>query len=184
MLGKFNSRGDLLPTCDADFFRVLYTAPVASTRTDPPGKRLKDGHGPDKAYFAFSDDLTFNLFDIEVGVPGIDNGEAIDITTQWNDEWRQFAPRYLDTLTEFTVVGAYDPIFFDEIHDLRGNEGTGTTHFPDGSTLAYYCYCRMLEFDSLVEGTMPRCTLTVRPTNTDPVTGGEESPVLVEVSGT
>jgi hypothetical protein len=162
-----------------------FTAPTASTRSAPSGLKLKDGHGPTKAYFAFSSlAAAFDLWDVEVGVPGYDNGEALDLTNQWLVTFRQFAPRYLHTLTEFKVTGFYDPVLFTELLAVKGVEGTGTIHFPDGSTLAFYCYIRMFEPTSLQEGTTPKCTITVKPTNADPTTGAEEAPVLVSVAGT
>ena len=184
MLTKTLARGDLLPTCDADFFRVLYTPPTPSARVAPTGIRLKDGHGPHKALMTIAADTNINIWEIEVGLPGYDNGEAIDITTQWNDDFRTFWTRYLHTLTEFTVVGAFDPILYTEVLAIRGVVTTFTIQFTDLSTLAFYAYVRMMEFDAMVEGTMPRVTLTIKPTNADPTTAEEEAPVLTNVPGT
>jgi hypothetical protein len=167
-----------------DLFAVYFTAPVAAARVDPSGRKLQDGHGPTLATFTFSADTNWNLFDIEVGVPGFDAGEPVDTTTQFNDTWRTMFMRTLFTLTEFTVTGAYDPQFLTEVLAQKGVNGTGTINFPDGSTYAFFCGIRQLEFDAMVEGTMPRATLTIVPTNTDPSTGAEEGPVLTSVSGT
>ncbi len=163
---------------------VLGTAPAVITRVAPPGKLLKDGHGPTKATLAISADTNLNIWEVEVGLPGYDNGEALDITTQWNVDWRTFAPRFLNTLTEFTVVGLFDPALYTEVLALKGVETTFTIHIPDDSTLSFFAYVRMMEFEALVEGTPPRVTLTIKPTNTDPVTGAEEDPVLVSSAGT
>lgn len=167
-----------------DLFAVYCTAPTTTARVAPPGRRLEDGKGPTKATLAFASDPNVNLWEIEVGVPGFDNGDAIDTTTQWNSTWRTFAARVLFTLTEFTVVGAYDPSLLTEILALKGVEMAMTLHFPDDSTYDFFAFIRVMEFDALVEGTMPRATLTIQPTNTDPTTGGEESPVLTSSAGT
>lgn len=165
-------------------FTRAYTPPVAATRVDPSGLKLQDGHGPTKATFTFSADTNWNLFDIEVGIPGFDMGEPVDTTTQFNDVWRTFFLRTLITLTPFEVTGAFDPQILTEILAQRGVNGTGTVGFPDGSTYAFYCGVRQLAFEKMVEGTLPRCTVTIVPTNTDPTSGAEEAPVLTSVSGT
>ena len=167
-----------------DLFRAFYTAPTPATRVAPSGKKLQDGKGPTKATFAFTADTNWNLFEIEVGVPGFDAGDPVDTTTQWNSTWRTKFMRVLFDLTEFTVVGAYDPEIMTEILAQKGVNGTGTIGFPDGSTLAFFCGVRSLEFDNMVEGTMPRVTVTIVPTNTDPTSGAEEGPVLTSVTGT
>ncbi len=167
-----------------DKFVAFYTAPTPAARVAPSGLKLQDGKGPTKATFTFSADTNWNLFDIEVGIPGFDAGEPVDTTTQFNNVWRTMFLRVLFTLTEFTVVGAFDPVLFTEVLAQKGVNGTGTINFPDGSTLAFYCGIRQMEFDAMVEGTMPRATLTIVPTNTDPVTFAEEGPVLTSVSGT
>ena len=167
-----------------DRFRVLYTAPTPGTRVAPPGLLLKDGHGPTKSTFAFSGDLNWDLFDIEVGIPGFDAGEPIDITTQFNTTWRQFFLRTLFTLTPFDVTGGFDPSLLTQILAQKGVNGTGTIHFPDDSTYAFYCGVRQIQFEKLVEGTLPKVTVTIVPTNTDPTTGAEEGPVLASSAGT
>lgn len=167
-----------------DLFRAFMTPPAVITRIAPPGRRLKDGHGPTKATLAISADTNLNIWEIEVGLPGYDNGEAIDTTTQWNTDWRTFAARYLNTMTEFQVVGAFDPSIYDEVLALKGVETTFTIHIPDDSTLSFFGYVRTMEFEKMVEGTMPKVTLGIKPTNTDPATGAEEDPVLVSSSGT
>lgn len=164
--------------------RALWTPPVAAARVAPDGKKLQDGKGPTKATFTFSADTNWNLFDIEVGIPGFDAGEPVDTTTQFNSVWRTRFLRVLFTLTEFTVQGAFDPIYLTEVLAQKGVNGTGTITFPDGSTYAFFCGIRQLEFERMVEGTMPRVTVTIVPTNTDPVTFAEEGPVLTSVSGT
>ncbi len=167
-----------------DLFRAYYTPPTAAARVVPDGKKLQDGHGPTKATFTWTADTNWNLFDIEVGIPGFDAGEPVNTTTQFNATWRTKYMRTLFDLKEFQVTGAFDPILLTEILAAKGINGTGTITFPDGSTYAFYCGIRQLEFEKMVEGTMPKATVTIVPTNTDPITYAEEGPVLTSVSGT
>lgn len=183
MLRRLLLTGDIGPF-DPLSHLTFGTAPTTTARVAPPGRKLEDGKGPTRATLAFASDPNVNLWEIEVGVPGFDNGDAIDTTTQWNSTWRTFAARVLFTLTEFTVVGAYDPALLTEILALKGVEMAMTLHFPDDSTYDFFAFIRTMEFDAMTEGTMPRATLTIQPTNTDPATGAEEGPVLTSSAGT
>ena len=156
-------------------------APTLTARQDPAGIKLKDGY---KSVYAFNRDPDISLWEMEVGPPGMDGGDAIETSTMHNDIWRTMAARALKTLTESTFTFAYDPAVYTQLNNLINEEGSITQHFPDGSTLTFYGYLRVVEFDPLVEGEMPTGTATVTPTNQDPVTGAEEGPVVASVAGT
>lgn len=153
-------------------------------------KHLDDGHST-KIVFTRDDNADISFWEKTVGVPGIDGGDAIEITTMHNTDWRTLAPRKLLTLTEFTVTAAYDPALISDgdnpevqILDLINQRDTITIFFPDGSTLAFFGFLKSIEFDQLEDGTFPMCTLTIVPTNQDPVADVEEAPVMTPVVGT
>lgn len=181
MLTRFLLTGQLLTPLED---RAHYTAPTPTVRVAPDGRKLQDGKGPTKATFTWAADTNWNLFDIEVGIPGFDGGEPVNTSTQFNNTWHTKFMRVLFDLKEFSVTGGFDPILLTEILAAKGVNGTGTVTFPDGSTYCFYCGIRSLEFEKLVEGTFPKATVTIVPTNTDPTTGAEEGPVLTNVTGT
>lgn len=156
-------------------------APSATVRQDPSGLKLKDGY---RALVTFAADPDFSIWEMDVGIPGLDGGEKIPQTTMHNDTVRTYAPRALIDLTDSTVRFAYDPNCINNALSLINVETTITKRFSDTSTLAYYGFLKGLEFDPLVEGTPPTGTATIVATNVDPNTGGEELPVLTSAVGT
>lgn len=156
-------------------------APVPSVRQTPVGIKLKDGFST-KITFAADPDVSF--WEKTVKPPGIDGGDPIEQTTMHSIAWRQMAPRQLRTLTESTTKVAYDPAVYSQIVALINVETTVTVTFPDGSTLAFYGFLQKFEMDDLQEGTQPEATVTLTPTNFDPVNHVEAAPVLTSVPGT
>lgn len=156
-------------------------APTPTARVLPAGIKLDDGF---KCVTTFALDPDIELWEIETGIPGLDGGDPINTTTMHNVRWRTMAARALITLSEATIKAAFDPVVYTNLLSILNVETTITETFPDGSTLAYFGFMRMLTFDPLVEGTMPTCTVTKTPTNWDPVGKVEADPVLSSVSGT
>lgn len=157
-------------------------APTTTTRGIPSGKRLVNGH---VATIAFSLNPTLSVWEIDVGVPGIDGGEPIDITVQQNVTWRTRVARTLLTLTPYDVKCAYDPKVFTQLQSLINNDyGSVTTRWWDGSTIAAWAYLQKVTADQQKEGEMPTMTLTICPTNYDRTNGVEAAPLIVEVAGT
>lgn len=157
------------------------SAPVASTRVTPTGIRLENGH-PTK--ITLSGDTDIEFWETQVKPPGIDGGDVIETTTMHNVTWRSKAARNLKTLTDITVTAGYDPIVYSKILLQINVEQTITIRFPDGSTLAFYGFLKSFEPSELSEGTFPTASITIVATNSDPVSGSEEAPVLVNVAGT
>lgn len=150
-------------------------APVATARQAPDGFMLRDGH---VSKFTMSSIPDVELWETDVQPPGLDVGEPIDISTQHNVAFRTMAPPSLVTLTPHTIVAGYDPIIYTFLLAVMGIEQTFTVTFPSGQTLAYYGYVQSVEFSPLVENEMPLATLTIVPTNFDPVNCVEAGPVL------
>ncbi len=157
------------------------TAPTNTPRMAPVGVRLTDGFSTTIA-FAADDNVSF--WEATVQAPGLDGGDPIETTTMHNTTWRQMNARSLITLMPITVTAAYDPFVYDQIIALINVEGAVSIAFPDGDTLDFFGFLQTFEPDALEEGTMPEASLTITPTNTDPVTGDEETPVLTATTGT
>jgi len=155
--------------------------PPHTVRGVPAGIHLEDGFS---SKFAFAVNPTVSLWEIETKPPGVDGGDAIDITTHHNVALRTRAPRQLKSLTETTHKCAYDPQVITQLLSIVNKPGGITQYFPDGSSEDYFGYVRLVEFDPLVEGTFPTATVTVTPTNRDPVTRQEALPVVTAVLGT
>ncbi len=156
-------------------------APVTTVRGAPLGGKMGDGY---QTLIAFALDPTVSFWERTVTPPGIDGGDAVETTTMHNTEWRSMAARALKTLTESSLTVAYDPLVDTNILSLISNEGSVTVHFPDGSTLDFYGYLRSFQPGDLAEGTMPEATITITPTNYDPVNKVEAAPVYKTANGT
>lgn len=157
-------------------------APATTARTAPAGKMLEDGYS---TRIAFARDADIEFWEKTVTPPGLDGGDAIDITTMHNVTYRTMTARSLVTLTEFTITAAYDPTVYTKIlNNLLNQPGSITCHFPDGSTLDFFGFLRVFEPQNHVEGTHPEATITITPTNYDPVNDVEASAVLTSVAGT
>jgi len=160
---------------------MSWAAPTPTARQDPVDFKIENGH---RSLFTFAADPNLDIWEIEVGQPGIDGGEPVDTTTQHNDTKRTFSPRTLQTDTPFDITFAYGGATREQIQALVNVRTTGTNTLPDGTTIAFYCFLQKVEFDPLVEGEMPTGTATIVPTNYDPVNRVEEGPAVNDVAGT
>lgn len=144
---------------------------TTTARGTPGGEYLRDGY---QSLIAFAANSTVSFWEKQVQPPGVEGGDAIDITTMHNVDWRTFAPRSLKTLTELSCTVAYDPEVYDDIVGLLNVNGWITIHFPDGSTLDFVGYLKTFAPAAMVEGTQPEATITVVPTNE--LSGTEQAP--------
>lgn len=163
-------------------------APTPTAREDPGGIMLENGY---QALITNSLDPDLSIWEIETGSAGIEGGEPIDTTTQHNSVYRTRAPRALKSYEPFDVKFGYEAgVQKSQIEGLINTRRSGATAcvitetMPDGTTLCYYGYFQKVTFDPKVEGELPTGTLTVVPTNWDPINRVEAGPVLAEVEGT
>ena len=134
--------------------------------------RLDDG-------FSTTIDLTsagVTFWEKTVQPPGIDGGDAIEISTMRNTALRTMAPRSLYTLTDSPIVVAYDIAVYPVIIAAINTNQEIVITFPDSSTLTFWGFLRTFEPDALEEGTQPEATITLTPTNVDG-NGDEIAPV-------
>ena len=156
-------------------------APAPTARPAPAGIKLGDGY---QTLITIAADTDISFWEKTVTPPGVDGGDTIDQTTMHNTFWRTSRARSLALLTEMTTVAAYDPDVYDEVIAILNDETTITITFPDGSTLAFFGYLRVFQPNEVSEGEQPEATITIQPTNIDPVNNVEAGPVMTEVEGT
>lgn len=155
--------------------------PATTIRLAPAGKMLEDGFS---TKIAFNRDPDVSLWEKTVQPPGVDGGDAIEISTMHNTVWRTMAARSLKTLTDSTLTAAYDPVVYNQVVQLINAEGSVTCHFPDGSKLDFFGYLKSFEPQDHAEGEHPEASVTIVCTNYDPVNRVEAGPVMTEVAGT
>lgn len=157
------------------------TAPTPTARATPDGVFLDDGFS---TLVTFASNPNINFWEKVVQPPGVDGGDPIETSTMHNTTWRTMAARSLLTLTPFTITAAYDPHVYTDIIALINVPDTITVTFSDTDTIAFYAILQTFEPQDAEEGSQPEATLTIVPTNTDPVTGSEEAPVITATTGT
>lgn len=155
-------------------------APTASVRTAPLGFMLEDGYST-KVSSTLDPNIAF--WEKTVQPPGLDGGEAIPQTTMHNIRYRTTAPRSLMTLTPITIVAAYDPAVYDQIHVLINENTSWTVTFPDTSTYTFFGFLQSFIPEPNEEGVQPEATIIITPTNYDPENCVEADPVL-DANGT
>lgn len=156
-------------------------APTPTARQSPTGIKLETGH---QVLITFARDPDFSLWEKVVTPPGMEGGDAIDITTQHNTAWRTFAPRKLKQMSESQFTAGYDPNFYSQGLSLLNQRDTVTVTFPDGSTIAAYGYLKTFTPNGMQDGEFPEATCMVVITNYDHVNKVEAAPVVTSVSGT
>lgn len=156
-------------------------APAITARVEPTGIMLQDGF---PTIIAFAANPSVNLWEVTVKPPGIDGGDAIDVTTMHNTTWRVRRARRLKTLTDSTFTAGYDPNAFAQTLALCNVEGAITIHWPDGGTYSFFGYMQKFEPNEVKEGDFPTAQVTIVPTNYDPVGHVEAGPVEVDALGT
>jgi hypothetical protein len=156
-------------------------APTTTARVAPVGIPLTEGF---QVYLALSQDPNISIWEKSIKLPGVDMGDPIDISTQWNDEWTTMVSAALATLGEITVIGSFDPDVYNQLIAIKGVNGAITLHLPDGSTIDFFGYVKKAEAPDAKKKEQPDMTVTIQPTNYDPVNRVEEGPVITSVSGT
>lgn len=148
-------------------------APAYTARSTPVGVPLEDGY---QTLVTFLADPDVSFWEKAVTPPGMDGGDAINITTMHNVALRTFAAASLKTLTDGGLRVAYDPRVYPQILALINVHTTISIRFSDGTKLSFFGYLRTFEPDEVVEGQQPEATCSFSPTNTDG-SGSEQNPV-------
>lgn len=160
-------------------------APTVSARVIPTGFKMPEGY---PTTIAFAKNTALQFWEVTTQPPGLDGGEPVNNTTMLNSVWRTMRARRLKTLTPIKVTAAYDPDVLDgsinKIQGLINNEGSVTVIFPTTDSISFYGYLQKSEPAENKDGEMPLLTITVVPTNWDPVNNVEAGPVFTNASGT
>jgi hypothetical protein len=156
-------------------------APAATIRQAPTGKPLLEGF-PTKIAFARLPNVSF--WEKQVKPPGMDGGDAIDITTMFNTQYRTKAARTLVDNDDITVRAAYDPLLYTQILSLINQEGAITITHPDGTTDSWWGYMRSFMPAENREGTQPEAEIRIVITNWDIANAVEAGVAHANVAGT
>lgn len=158
-------------------------APSVTALANPAGIALENGY---RTAMAFDRLPTFSVFEKQVTPPEVDGGEPIDTTTMRRTKWRTHAPSALLSLKPFTYKGAYDPNMYNQvINTLINQPGSITIWFPDNSTVSFFGYLQKATPETHEnDSKQPEITITVVPTNWDPINKVEAAPAIASVSGT
>ena len=125
--------------------------------------------------------LTLVMQEKEVTIPGVDGGEAIDVTTMRNSTWRTFAARSLKTLLAGGISVAWDPALYDEMVAMINDNQEITITLPDTATFEFWGHIKSFTPASHVEGTQPMADVEIIPTNRDGDNSNVEvAPVMTE----
>ena len=161
-------------------------APSATARGTPGGIMIPDGM---RTKVTLSLNTTIQIEEVEVKPFGFDNGEPIEQDSMWSGALQVVRAQQITKCTPCTVICKYDPAALDALRTLQGVERSGsnaqiiTETFYDGSTRAWYGYVRGADPDSLAIGGKGKMTVTLQPTNWDPVNNAYAAPVMVSVAG-
>jgi len=136
--------------------------------------RIDDGHS---TTIAFANYPSVLFWEKEVTPPGVSGGGANDTTTMQNSVWRTMAPKQLKTLSNSSVVVAYDPDVYTDVVAMVNENQLITVTFPDASTLAFWGWLDEFTPQRVVEGQQPTAEVTIIPSNQN-AAGAETAPVV------
>jgi hypothetical protein len=135
--------------------------------------RIDDGFA---TLIEFAEDSDVQMWEKEVTPPGVSGGGENDTSTMRNSTWRTRSPKGLITLSESSLVVAYDPAVYDEIIAMVNVNQEITITFADDSTLVFWGWIDEFTPGAAVEGEQPTAELTIIPSNQD-ADGDEIAPV-------
>jgi hypothetical protein len=138
---------------------------------------LMDGY---QTLISFASAPLLELWEKRVKPPGLDAGGAIDETTMRNQNWRTKHPKALVTMTDCTVVGAWEPAeAYLELLPAMAVVDVITITFPDGTDLLWYGWIDKWDPGELVEGEQPTATVTVIASSMEVVTYTEQTITII-----
>lgn len=161
--------------------------PVPATQfNEPTGYRMPDGFA---SRFTLALNEAINIWEVSVQPPGIDAGEAIDVSTMHNKHWHTKHAKKLLDMGECSLSCGYDPRCYQDIMNVCGLNTVITVTFPPGEPadndpntppvgdqLAFYGYLRSFKPTGLKMGEFPLADVVLQPTNMDD-SGAEQAPV-------
>jgi hypothetical protein len=137
-------------------------------------KRIDDGFS---TIISFAAAPSVKFYEKEVTPPGISGGGANDTTTMRNIAWRTMAPKKLKTLSESSVVVAWDPAAYNDVLAMVQVNQLITVTLADGSSIAFWGWLEEFTPGAAQEGQQPTATVKVIPSNMN-ASLVETSPVI------
>jgi hypothetical protein len=157
------------------------SAPTPSVRVTPTATKTDQGY---RILHVNSLNTAVNFWEIEVTPQGVDGGEAIQTSTQFNNKWHTKRPRALLDAMGGKIKGQLCAGTRHEAEALINKEGTITEIYPDGSTYCYYGYWKSVKFDAFKEGEKPTAEIEIVETDWDPTASVEQGPIYTAAAGT
>ena len=154
-------------------------APSPDDRDPPGGIPLWDGF---RTLITFEYDSDISLWEKSTTPPGIEGGDAIDVSTFHNVFYRTKWPRELVEITDGSFKAAYDPASWSQILAQVNVRQTITVTFNDESTEAFWGHLKSAIPDEHSDGSQPECTVTFVVDNIDN-SYDESGPYLTSVAG-
>ena len=140
--------------------------------------RIDDGHSTTISFTAEGSGLMgVAMYEKEVTPPGIQGGGPNDTTTMRNTTWRTRSPKTLKTLSEATIVIAYDPDLYTQLNALVNVNQEIQITFPDSSVLTFWGWIDEFSPNPIVEGEQPTADVTVICSNQN-AAGVETAPIM------
>lgn len=154
---------------------------MPTVRQDPTGYMLEHGF---RALITFEINPSISLWEKTLKPPGLDGGDAIDVTTMHNTLWRTSAPRKLITATDITGTAAYAPEVLEQVKTILNVPTMISFLFSDGDYWDMPGFLRIFDPQEISEGAQPEASFTITPTNRHPVTKEELGPTWSGTTGT
>lgn len=155
--------------------------PSTTTRQTPSTNPLENGHA---TKVTFSRLPNFSLWEREVGMPGPDSGEPINVSTMHNVTWETFVFGALIDMTAFDVTGGWNPrCYTDVINTLLRENDSITIRMSNGATIDFWGGMTKFQPQPKKKNEFPMATATIKPTNRDNLSA-EAGPVITLVNGT
>lgn len=156
-------------------------APTPTVRTTPTAWKIDQGF---RILVTNALNAGIALFEIEVTPGGLDNGDPIDTSTQYQTKYHVRRPRALNKADGAKIKAQLAAGTRNELDALIGKETTITEKYPDGSTYCYYGYYKSVKYDAFKEGEKPTCEVEVVETDWDYINAIEAGAVFTAITGT
>lgn len=121
-----------------------------------------------KILFTFDLDPNIELWERSITPPGLDGTGPIEVATMRVTTFRIRAPKQLVTITEMTMVCAWEPGVYNSFILVMLDIGTMLVTFPDGQSLSLYGWLDKFMPTEFTEGNMPMANVTFIPSMMGP----------------
>ena len=153
----------------------------ASARVTPTDWKEDQGY---PIFIVFAANPGVNFWEITVKPPGVDGGDAIETSTQFNLHVHTKRARFLKMITDSGAKVQIAAGSLNACYNLVNVETTVTIIFPDGATYCFYGYLKSFILGDFAEGEKPTGDIVVVATNWDVTNSVEAVPVYNAKTGT